>query len=344
VPYDEKHLITFFHASQVIGSRCLYSVGACVFMAEAPYAPVLQTCEPLLMAPYKSDAQRFGWGFSGSVIFPMGVDMAQDGYHLLCGIDDGEIGSFFIPAADLKERLQAPQPSAIASVHDYRGSPGARLPQKRLLFVPDLIPGIPELPMINFLRTLAGRGRTFVDVGSHIGFYTMGLAPGFDKVVAFEPSRFQYGWLTRNRALNDYAHVLCEHVALGDKRGEATLNVLSYEGGLNSLSPEVAAAYNIIDHYTVPVEMLDDRGMGDVDLLKIDVEGFEIPVLRGARKTIDASRPVILIEVWTDHERRQGVKSVMDQMNYTFEPLFPRSPELVLCLPIERRESFAWFI
>jgi FkbM family methyltransferase len=344
VPFDENHLITFFHAAQNIGSRRLYSVGACVFTAKAPYQPVLMTREPLLVAPYKSGAARFGWRFAGSVIFPMGAEPVRDGFNVLCGIDDGEIGSFLIRMADLKARLEPPQPLIVASVHDYRGGPGARLPQKRLLFVPHPIPGIPEIAMINFLRALAGRGRTFVDVGSHIGFYSMGLAPGFNKVVAFEPSRFQYGWLTRNRALNDYAHVACEHVALGDTRGEATLNVLSYEGGLNSLSPEVAAGHTIIDRYTVPVELLDDRGMTDVDLMKIDVEGFEIPVLRGAQKTIDTSRPVILIEVWTDIERRQKVKAVMDEMNYTFEPLFPLSPELVLCLPRERRDSYSWFI
>jgi FkbM family methyltransferase len=229
-------------------------------------------------------------------------------------------------------------------VHDYRGRGGVRLPLNRLLYVPDPIPGIPELAMINFVRALAGRGRTFLDIGAHIGFYTMGLAPGFERVVAFEPSKFQYGWLTRNRALNDYQHVLCEHVALGETAGEAILNVLSYEGGLNSLSEEVASQHQIIDRYTVPVEVLDDRAMTDVDLMKIDVEGFEIPVLRGASKTIAASRPVILIEVWTDPERRQKVKAVMEEMNYTFEPLFPLSPELVLCLPQERRASFAWFI
>jgi FkbM family methyltransferase len=344
VAYDDDHLITFFHAAQVIGSRRLYSVGACVFMAKAPFTPVLQTRQPLLMAPYKNGVQRFGWRFAGSVIFPMGAEAVEDGFKVLCGIDDGEIGSFFIPAGELKQRLKPLQPLIVGSVHDYRGSEGARIPLKRLLFVPDPIPGIPELAMINFVRTLAGRGRTFVDVGSHIGFYSMGLAPGFDRVVAFEPSRFQYGWLTRNKALNAYEHVHCEHVALGDTSGEATLNVLSYEGGLNSLSPEVAAAHTIIDRYTVPVEVLDDREMTDVDLLKIDVEGFEIPVLRGARKTIDASRPAILIEVWTEAERRQSVKEVMDEMNYTFEPLFPLSPELVLCLPRERRDSYAWFI
>ncbi len=328
VRYDDSHLITFFHSTQVIGSRRLYSVGACVFSANPPYEPELQTAHPLLTSPYKSGAERFGWRFAGSVIFPMGAERTRDGYLLLCGIDDGEIGSFFIPAADLEQRLEPPRSAVTGSVHDYRGRGGIRFPLKRLLYVPDPIPGIPELAMINFIRTLAGRGRTFVDIGSHIGFYTMGLAPGFERVVAFEPSKFQYGWLTRNRALNAYEHVLCEHVALGDTRGDATLNVLSYEGGLNSLSPEVANAHHIIDRYSVPVELLDDRGMTDVDLMKIDVEGFEIPVLRGARKTIEASRPVILIEVWTDVARRQN----------TFEPLFPLSPELVLCLPQERRE------
>ncbi len=344
VPYDDDHLITFFHSAQVIGSRRLYSVGACVFMAKPPYAPVLQTSYPLLIAPYRQGAHRFGWRFAGSVIFPMGAERTPDGYRLLCGIDDGEVGRFFIAAADLKQRLAPPRPAVSGTVHDYRGRDGARLPLKRLLYVPDPIPGIPELPMINFVRMLAGRGRTFLDIGAHIGFYTMGLAPGFKRVISFEPSKFQYGWLTRNRALNDYTHVLCEHVALGDTKGEATLNVLSYEGGLNTLSVEVASTHHIMDQYTVPVEVLDDRGLSDVDLMKIDVEGFEIQVLRGARQTIAASRPVILIEVWTDPVRRQNVKAIMDEMNYTFEPLFPLSPELVLCLPQERRQSFAWFI
>jgi FkbM family methyltransferase len=198
--------------------------------------------------------------------------------------------------------------------------------------------------MINFVRTIAGRGRTFVDVGSHIGFYTMGLAPGFKRVIAFEPSRFQFGWLQRNRALNAYDHVECVHSALGDAAGTATLNVLSYEGGLNSLAPEVAEGKRVIDNYMVPVEVLDDRGLDDIDLLKIDVEGFEVPVLHGAALSIAASRPVILIEVWAEAERRRDVQAVLGAMGYSLEFLFPRSPELAVCLPNERRYEYAWFI
>jgi FkbM family methyltransferase len=344
VPYDDGRLITFFHSAQVIGSRRVYSVGACVFLAQAPYSPVSVTAHPLLMAPYRSGVHRFGWRFAISVVFPLGAERTTEGYRLLCGRDDGEIATFMVRHEELGARLSPPCAGPTGTVHDYRGGRGARLPLKGLLYVPDPIPGIPELPMIDFIRILVGRGRTFVDIGAHIGFYTMGIAPYFDRVVAFEPSRFQYGWLKRNQSLNAYSHVVCEHVALGDTAGTATLNVLSYDGGLNTLAPEVASTLTILGQYDVPVEVLDDRGMTDVDLLKIDVEGFEIQVLGGAVRTINASRPVILIEVWADAARRQAVKAVMSGLDYSLEFLFPLSPELALCLPHERHHEFDWFV
>ncbi len=344
VRYDDDQLVTFFHSSQQLGSRMVYSVGACTFQDRPPYAPLACTASPLLMAPYNSGVHRFGWPYAISVIFPTGAERREQQYRLLCGRDDGEIVVFGIDHATLRERLAPLHSGPTGTVHDYRGGDGARLPLKGLLYVPDPIPGIPELPMVHFLRALAGRGRTFVDVGAHIGFYSMGLAPGFGRVLSFEPSRFQHGWLRRNRALNDYRHVLCEQVALGEAPGEATLNVLSYEGGLNSLAPDVAERHTVLDRYVVPVETLDSRGLDDVDLLKIDVEGFEVPVLRGARATIQAGRPVILIEVWEETERRRSVQAVMDELGYSFDFMFPRSPELALCLPLERRRDYAWFV
>ncbi|MBS0640461.1 MAG: FkbM family methyltransferase [Acetobacteraceae bacterium] len=344
VPYDDGHLITFFHASQQMGSSNVYSVGACVLQAKPPYAPVLMTSEPLLIAPYGTNASRFGWTFRGSVVFPLGCEAHGDRFNLLCGRDDGEIAAFAVPRDELAARLRPVAIKQPGRVCDYRGGPGVALPATRLLYVPNMIPGIPELPMINLLRVLVGRGRRFVDVGAHIGFYTIGLAPQFDTVVAYEPSRAQHTWLAHNVRLNGYAHVEVNQVALGDAPGTAPLHVLSYEGGLNSLAPDVASRYQAIDHYDVPVAVLDDRGLTDVDLLKIDVEGYELPVLRGAARTITASRPLILLEVWQEPARRRDVRAQMDAFDYTLEFLFPASPELALCIPRERRAQYKWFL
>jgi FkbM family methyltransferase len=304
----------------------------------------LSTPEPLLIAPFKSGAHRFGWRFAGSVVFPLGCEATSAGFQLLCGRDDGEIAPFLVRRDELAVRLGPPQHGPCGKVHDYRGGSGVRLPWRGLLYVPDPIPGIPKLPMINFVRNIAGRGRTFVDVGSHIGFYTMGLASGFQRVIAFEPSLLRYEWLRRNAALNDYRHVLCEHVALGDTVGVITLNALSYDGGLHLLASKVDDQRTIIDQYNVPVDVLDHRGLTDVDLLKIDAEGFEIKVLCGAAQTIGASRPVILIEVRADADWRRDVQKVLDQMEYSLEFLFPASPKLAVCLPLERRQQYEWFM
>ena len=344
VRFDEGHLVTFFHASQAVGSKSLYCVGACVFLEVPPYSPVLQTVEPLLMAPYKGGVRRFGWNFSAGVVFPLGADCVRDVFRLTCGRDDGEIASFDVPAETLRERLTPVRRPGRGAFHDYRGRDSGSLVRGQILYVPEPVPGISELAMIRFLKWFAGTGRTFVDVGAHIGFYTMALAPGFKRVVSYEPSRFQHGWLVYNRNLNGFDHVECRESALGEDPGTLTLNVLSEDGGCNTLSERVAAAATVQERYAVPIERLDDGGLTDVDLLKIDVEGFELPVLRGARATIAASRPAILIEVWVEVERRSEIRAFMASIDYTFEESFPSSPELVLCLPLERRASHNWFI
>ncbi len=326
VAYDDAHLLTFFHAAQVTGSRNVFSVGACVFQARPPYAPVRMTTEPLLIAPYRSGVHRFGWHFASSVVLPLGAERVAEGYRLLCGRDDGEIAPFLVCHDELAGRLAVPCHGPAGSVHDYHGGKGSRLLLQRLLYVPDEFPNIDELPMVRFLRLIAGQGRCFVDVGARIGLYTMGLAPGFDRVLAFEPSRRRYRWLRRNAAFNDYAHVRCEPVALGETAG--ILQRAGADGGQDSL----------------PVEMLDARGLTDVDLLRIDADGCEVPVLCGSVRTIATSRPVILIDLRNDNARRKDVQAVLDELGYGLEFLFPLASRQALCLPQERRDDYRWFM
>lgn len=321
VPYDDDHLITFFHAAQVSGSRRLYTVGACVFRATAPYSPVLQTQFPLLTAPYKSVATRFGWGFAGSVFFPLGAERIEAGYRLICGLDDGEIATFVIDHAALAARLHPTKATAPGTLHDFNGSATARLPLQGLLYVPDPPSGIPDRPVITFIKSMLGGCRTFVDAGAGFGPFTMPLAPRCARVVAFEPDALAFQWLKRNRSLNDYEHVVCEHTMLGDP-----LERDEHESATVGVSPVVA---------------LDAYGFTDVDLLKIDLPGHEAAVLQGALHTIAQSRPIILIRAAPDVSPWQAL---MSSMRYTTEAVFPLTPAWILCFPLERRDQFAWFV
>lgn len=120
--FDDQHLITFFHSSQVIGSRNVYMVGACVFERASPFRPTLLTTDPLLVAPYHSTVQRFGWPVLASVIFPLGAQKETTGYTLLCGLDDGEVGVIGVSHEALDPRLAATKNPSPYHLQDASGA------------------------------------------------------------------------------------------------------------------------------------------------------------------------------------------------------------------------------
>jgi hypothetical protein len=88
-----------------------------------------------------------------------------------------------------------------------------------------------------------------------------------------------------------------------------------------------------MEEYEVPVITLDGLQLTDLRLLKVDVEGWELEVLKGGTESIRECRPVILIEVWEEHTRRVAVGNLMCQLGYEVRYEFAEFPELALCLP-----------
>lgn len=142
--------------------------------------------------------------------------------------------------------------------------------------------------------------RWAVDGGASIGTWTISMASRFDCVWAFEPARDTFECLEANLAgdkcLNSDSAVIAFNEALSDQDGYTIVVHDSSRDG-NSGSDYIAAPY-LKPKQTgdVKTRRLDDYGLTDLDLLKLDLEGHEYFALKGAKKTVQDCRPVVIME------------------------------------------------
>ena len=180
----------------------------------------------------------------------------------------------------------------------------------------------------NFHRLLHRPG-TLVDIGAHDGLLTIPLAhlPG-SRVLAFEPLPSAFARLQaalRAAFGGAPANVECHHLALGDHQGSNTLAMPVLDGVAQEQWASTAKDYAAhvsarvsVERFTVPMRRLDDFALNDVTAIKLDAEGAEYEILRGARETLLRCRPVLTLEVEERH--RQGstyaVPAYLDALGY----------------------------
>jgi len=162
-------------------------------------------------------------------------------------------------------------------------------------------------------RTL-DEGDLFIDVGAHLGWFSLlasSLIGPRGRVVAFEPSSLMRARLQSNVELNGSANVLVSNLALSNAKGTRRLHggqtehlgLLTIESGFREIG-DVAAE-------TVEVTTFDDwwvnNGRLQIDLMKVDVEGHEIAVMKGATEALSAgSIREMILEVSTSREPDVG--------------------------------------
>jgi FkbM family methyltransferase len=155
-------------------------------------------------------------------------------------------------------------------------------------------------PELARLASYAPRGGTAVDVGAWYGPWTRGLRRIADRVVAVEPTAELAGCL---RAA--YPDVRVIEAVASDHAGTAELFLPSGGPGVGTSSVEYGSGTPV----TVARVTLDDLDLRDVRFVKLDVEGHELPALRGAERTVRRDRPLLLVEL---EERIQPVRPVLD--------------------------------
>ena len=157
-------------------------------------------------------------------------------------------------------------------------------------------------PELRLLSGLVDPHRTAVDVGANKGTYTWLLSTLSRHVYAYEPNPAMRWMLSRCTPRN----VTIFPRALSDHSGDAILRVPRRGGRFANNVGTLRPAFDHLSCELVPVttSRLDDDGLADVGFIKIDVEGHEQEVLRGAREIIARDRPVLLVEIIADHNDR----------------------------------------
>jgi FkbM family methyltransferase len=151
--------------------------------------------------------------------------------------------------------------------------------------------------------------RVAVDVGAHTGRYTALLARAAREVLAFEPDEGLAAYIAKAR----YRNVTVYRAALSNACMERDLFVPVRDGraalALASLEPEVSGMQTATRR--VRATTLDTLAERDIGFVKIDVEGHELSVLRGARKLIERQKPLFLVEA-EDRHRPGAVAAVRE--------------------------------
>jgi FkbM family methyltransferase len=176
------------------------------------------------------------------------------------------------------------------------------------------VKGFYEIDLVNYFKKSLRPGMTCIDIGANIGYFTMLMAKRVGprgSVISFEPTQNSLDLLRRNIQLNGFDNVVAENLALSDYNGAARF----HEG------PPGYEVYNSIGRITHPSAKdqsftarsvscvtLDDylaaRNIEKVDVIKIDVEGAELSVLRGMEKTLQTNPNARLIVEFAEQTTR----------------------------------------
>lgn len=183
--------------------------------------------------------------------------------------------------------------------------------------------GFFETSLIQWVKeTYHDQERILLDIGAHIGSYSLELANNFAEVHSFEPNPEVFNHLCANVALHELSYKVYPHrIALSSKKGTSKYYFRSTDGGGNGIEE---LGDNSPNYTTLKTDKLDNYNFDKkIGFIKMDVEGHEFDVLKGAFKTLKNSNfPPILFESWEiDIHPEYDQKKVADIHTKVFELL-----------------------
>jgi FkbM family methyltransferase len=178
-----------------------------------------------------------------------------------------------------------------------------------------------EPDVVNVVATQVGPGETVIDIGAHIGYYTLLFAKCVGEtgqVVSFEPLPANFVLLQKNAELNHLEQVRVIEMAVFSRTAELVISAsddMANPGDASVLSPKSEKTFQVS---AITLDAFVAKAGLKPDFIKMDVEGAEHDVLVGARETIAKYRPKMLIELhhFDGNVAGHPVPSLLADMHY----------------------------
>lgn len=155
--------------------------------------------------------------------------------------------------------------------------------------------------------------KNIIDIGAHIGWYTVDIAKKAKHVYAFECSPKSFNYLCANIALNNLDYNVTKfNCALSNEAGISPYYIRDpNDGGGNGISKFEYDNINNTPYINVPKNTLDSYNLTNIGFIKIDVEGHEKEVLEGSIETLKNNNyPKILFESWDEHQEKNNYPAI----------------------------------
>lgn len=162
------------------------------------------------------------------------------------------------------------------------------------------------------------RQKDILDIGGFIGDSVLVLEPLTEKrIFTFEAVQKHYDLIKKTVELNSLDNVVIERMAMGDHEGEIEIEVA---GSSSSINPNEVV--KVTGAETVPLGTLDkyvETHPMEVGLIKVDIEGAEQSFLRGARKTIERDKPVLLMSIYHNADDFFNIKPMLESWDLGYK-------------------------
>ena len=167
--------------------------------------------------------------------------------------------------------------------------------------------GCYEPKVTAFINRYVKAGMTVIDAGANVGCHTTRLARlvgQTGQVIAFEPMPWAFSKLKRNIELNSFNHVLLERMGLSDSTRNDLVCFRSSWTLDSDSSPDSEGDTPV--QFTTLNEYVSTSQINRLDLIKVDVDGYEYRVIRGGQNVIREFKPVLIVEMGRSSLGRYG--------------------------------------